>query len=44
MLCLQLFKFLGRQFDPFDVIKNFTTFVKIKVFSKEDDLFDDTFQ
>ena len=44
MLSLQLFKFPGRQFDPFDVIKNFTTTVKIKVFSKEDDLFNDIFQ
>jgi len=44
MLSLRLFKFLGRQFDPFDVIKNFTTTVKIKVFSKQDDPFDDIFQ
>ena len=36
--------FPGRQFDPYDVIKNFTTAVKIKVFSKEDDIFEDTFQ
>ncbi len=28
----------------FDVIKNFTTMVKIKVFTKEDDLLDDVFQ
>lgn len=38
MLSLRLFKFPGRQFDPYDVIKNFTTAVKIKVFTKEDDL------
>jgi len=43
MLCIRLFKFLGRQFDPYDIIKNFTNVVKIVVFSKEDDLFDDTF-
>lgn len=39
-----MFKFPGRQFDPSDIIKNFTTVVKIKVFSKEDDMFDDMFQ
>ena len=44
MLCLQLPKFPGRQYDPFDIINNFTTMVKIKVFTKEDDLFDDVFQ
>ena len=44
MLSPRLFKFPGRQFNPFDVIKKFTTAVKIKVFSKEDDLFDDIFQ
>ena len=44
MLCLWIPKFLRRQYDPFDVIKNFTTTVKIKVFTKEDDLFDDVFQ
>ena len=44
MLSLRLPKFPGRQFDPFDVINNFTTTVKIKVFTKEDDLFDDIFQ
>ena len=43
MLCLRFFKFPGRQFDPYDIIKNFTTAVKIKVLSKEDDIFDDTF-
>jgi len=42
--CLRLFKFLGRPFDPYDIASNFTTAVKIKVFSKEDDLFDDMFQ
>lgn len=44
MLCLWLPKFPGRQYHPFDVIKNFTTTVKIKVFTKEDNLFDDVFQ
>ena len=43
MLCLQLPKFLGRQYDPFGVISNFTTMVKIKVFTNEEDLFDDVF-
>lgn len=42
--CLQLFKFLGRPFDPYDIAKNFTIALKIKVFSGEDDLFDDIFQ
>ena len=42
--CLRLFKFPRRPFDPYDIAKNFTTAVKIKVFSKEDDLFDDMFQ
>ena len=44
IMCLQLFKFSGRPFDPHDVANNFTTAVKIKVFSREDDLFDDIFQ
>lgn len=39
-----MFKFPGRPFDPYDIAKNFTTAVKIKVFSEEDDLFDDMFQ
>lgn len=42
--CLQIFKFLGRPFDPHDIAKNFSTAVKINVFSGEDDLFDDIFQ
>ena len=42
--CLHLFKFPVRPFDPYDIVKNFTTAVKIRVFSKEDDLFDDMFQ
>lgn len=37
-MCLRLFKFPGRPFDPSDIIKNFTIAVKIKVFSKEYDL------
>lgn len=44
ILCSRLFKFSGRPFYPSDIVKNFTTTVNIKVFSKEDDLFDDTFQ
>jgi len=42
--CLRLFKFPRRPFDPYDIAKNFTIAVKIKVFSKEDDRFDDMFQ
>ncbi len=42
--CLQFFKFLGRSFDPYDIANNFTVAVKIKVFSKEEDHFDDMFQ
>ena len=42
--CLQLFKFTARPFDPYEVTHNFTTTVKIKVFSGEKDLFDDIFQ
>lgn len=44
MLILHLFKFPGRQFDPFDGIKNFTMAVKINVFTEEDDLFDNIYQ
>lgn len=43
MLSLRLFKFPGIQFDPFDVINNFTMDVKIKVFTKEYDVFNDIF-
>jgi len=43
MLCLQLPKFSGRQYDPFGVVSNFTIMVKIKVFSNEEDPFDDIF-
>ena len=43
MLCLQLPKFLGRQYDPFGVVSNFTTIFKIKVFSNEEDPIDDIF-
>ena len=43
-MCLQLFKFTARPFDPYEVAHNFTTAVKIKVFSGEKDLFDDLFQ
>lgn len=41
MLSLWLPKFPGRQYDPFDTVENFTTLVKIKVFSNEADAFDD---
>ena len=41
--CLQLFKFPARPFDPNDVAQEFTTNVKIKVFSRKKDLFDDLF-
>ena len=44
MMCLQLFKFPGRPFDPNEVAQNFTTTVKIKVFFGKKDLFDDIFQ
>lgn len=43
VLCLQLPKFLGRQYDPFGVVGNFTTMVKIKVFSHEEYPFHDAF-
>ena len=43
MISLQLPKFRWRQYDPLDIIKNFTTMAKIKVFTKEDDIFDDVF-
>jgi len=41
MLSLQLPKFPRRQYDPFDTVKDFTTMVKIKVFTNEEDAFDD---
>jgi len=43
MLSLQLPKFPGRKYDPFGTVKGFTTLVKIKVFSNEEDVFDDIF-
>ena len=43
MLSLQLPKFLGRQYDLFGTVKDFTTLVKIKVFSNEEDVFYDIF-
>lgn len=43
MLSLQLPKFLGRQYDPFGTTKDFTTMVKVKVFSHGKDPFDDIF-
>ena len=42
--CLQLFKFLKRLFDPYDVVKDFTIVVKVRVFSGEEYIFDDMFQ
>lgn len=33
MVSIQLPKFPRRQYDPFDIVKEFTTMVKIKVFS-----------
>ena len=42
--CLQLFKFSSRPFDPNKVAQEFTTNVKIRVFSGKKDLFDDLFQ
>ena len=42
--CLQLFKFPVRPFDPNDVAQEFTTNVKIRVFSGKKDPFDDLFQ
>lgn len=43
MLSLQLPKFPRQQYDLFGTVKNFTTMVKIKVFTNEEDAFDDTF-
>jgi len=43
MLSLQLPKFRGRHYDPFGIISNFTTMVKIKVFINEEDILDDVF-
>ena len=42
--CLQLFKFPARPFDLNNVAQEFTTNVKIRVFSGKKDLFDDLFQ
>jgi len=42
-LSMKLPKFPGRQYDPFSTVKDFTTMVKIKVFSNEEDVFDDIF-
>lgn len=44
MTCLQLFKFSSRPFNPNNVAQEFTTNVKIRVFSGKKDLFDDLFQ
>lgn len=43
MLSLQLPKFPGRQYEPFGTAKDFTTMVKVKIFSHEKDAFDDIF-
>lgn len=42
-LSLQFPKFPGRQYDPFGIVKDFTTMVKIRVFTHEKDPFDDLF-
>ena len=42
--CLQLFKLPPRPFDPNKVAQEFTTSVRISVFSGQKDLFDDLFQ
>ena len=42
--CLKLFKFPRRLFDPYGIVKDFTTVVKVRVFSGEEDIFDDMFQ
>lgn len=42
-LSLQFPKFPGRQYDPFGIVKDFTTMVKIRVFTHENDRFDDLF-
>ena len=39
-----MFKFSRRLFDPYDVVKDFTTAVKVRVFFGEEDPFDDMFQ
>lgn len=41
MLSLQLPKFPGTKYYPFGTIKYFTTMVKVKVFSNEEDAFGD---
>lgn len=42
-MSLRLPKFPGRQYDPFGIVKDFTTIVKIKIFSNEKDPFYDVF-
>ena len=41
--CLQFFKFAKRLFDPNEVAKNFTSAIKVRIFSGEEDPFDDIF-
>lgn len=43
VLSLQLPKFPRRKYDPFGIVKYFTTMVKIRVFTHEKDPFDDVF-
>ena len=43
MQCLKLLKFPGRQYEQNDTAKEFTTMVKVKLFSHEEDTFDDIF-
>ena len=43
MQSLKLPKFLGRKYDPNGTAKDFTTMVEVKVFSHEEDAFDEIF-
>jgi len=43
VLSLQLPRFLRRQYDPFGIVKDFNTMVKIRIFTHEKDPFDDVF-
>ena len=43
-MALNLATVLGQQYDPNQVAKDFTTMVKVKQFTHEEDAFDDLFQ
>lgn len=43
MKSLRLATFLGRQYDPNGTAKDFTTMVKVKPFTHEEDTFNDLF-